>query len=151
MLGMSKAFDAVDRTILLNYLSNIIDNDKLHLINMMLHTQLTIRCRKEEPLKTDIGIPQGDGLSAKEFTLYHLNALYKQNKYRNELQHKYEHFHKNLEYPDDISTVTTDHHTATHILKKNRIQTRKSRSPSQRNKNRGIPNKTSRYQSLEEM
>ena len=66
MLGMSKAFDTVDRTILLNYLSNIIDNDKLHLINKMLHTQLAIRCGKEEPLKTDIGIPQGDGLIVTE-------------------------------------------------------------------------------------
>ena len=46
MLDMPKAFDTVDRSILLNYLSNIIGHDELHLINTMLYTQLTIRCGK---------------------------------------------------------------------------------------------------------
>lgn len=56
MLGMPKAFDKVDRSILLNYLSNIIGHDELHLINTMLYTQLTIRCGKyqSEPFKTDM-------------------------------------------------------------------------------------------------
>ena len=33
---MSKAFDTVDRSILLNDLKTIIDNDELNLINIML-------------------------------------------------------------------------------------------------------------------
>ena len=36
MLDMSKAFDTVDRSILLNDLKTIIDNDELNLINIML-------------------------------------------------------------------------------------------------------------------
>lgn len=54
----------------------------------MIDTELTIQCRDEESksFKKDIGIPQGDGLSANEFIQYLLNALYKQNKYCNELR-----------------------------------------------------------------
>ena len=44
MLEMSKAFDVVDRTILLKDLSANIDNDEFHLIKTMLGTELTIQC-----------------------------------------------------------------------------------------------------------
>ena len=111
MLDMSTAFDTVDKTILLKDLSNIIHNDELHLINIMLDIELTIRCgnKESESFKTDIGIPQGDGLSANKFTLYLSNALYKQsNKYWNELQHKNEHICINVDYADDITAVITD-------------------------------------------
>ena len=41
-------------------------------------TQLNVRCGKAESdsFQTDIGVPQGDGLSANEFTLYLSNAIY---------------------------------------------------------------------------
>ena len=39
MLGMSKAFDTVDVSIVFKYLNNI-DNDELYLINIILDTQL---------------------------------------------------------------------------------------------------------------
>ena len=48
MLDMSKAFDTVDRSILLDDLKLIIDEDALHLIQIMLKTELTIRCGNEE-------------------------------------------------------------------------------------------------------
>ena len=60
-----------DRTILLKDLNHIIDNDELHQINIMHNAELTIRFGNEESksFKTDIGIPQEDGLGANEFTL----------------------------------------------------------------------------------
>ena len=61
-----------DRTIFLKHLNHIIDNDELRQINIMHDAELTIRCGNEESksFKTDIGIPQEDGLGANEFTLY---------------------------------------------------------------------------------
>ena len=58
---MSKTFDTIDRTtILLKDLSNTIDNDEVHLIIIMLDTELTIRWGNEESesFKADTGIPQ---------------------------------------------------------------------------------------------
>ena len=83
----------------------------------MLDTELTIRCRNKESesFKMDIGIPQGDGLSSIELTLYLSNALNKQGKYRDELQQKDKHIRLNLEYADDTLAVTTDNYTVTHI------------------------------------
>lgn len=47
----------------------------------MLNTQWTVQCETGESdfFKTDAGVPQGDGLSANEFTLYFLRELYKEN------------------------------------------------------------------------
>ena len=44
----------------------------------MLNAQLNVQCGNAESdsLQTDIGVPQGDGLSANEFTLYLSNAVY---------------------------------------------------------------------------
>ena len=134
MLDMSKAFDTVDRSILLDDLKLIIDEDALHLIKIMLKTELTIRCGNEESsfFSTDIGVPQGDGLSANEFTLYLSNALYKQeqNDHNKDifrprflLEHNYakyidQHIRINQEYADDMSIITTDPHTISNIKDK---------------------------------
>ena len=52
MLHMSKAFDKVDRVMLLKDLKTIFDPDELHLIKIMikimLNTELTVRCEIEE-------------------------------------------------------------------------------------------------------
>ena len=68
---MSKAFDTVDRTIiLLKDLSNVANNDELHLITIMLYTAGTVWGNEEsESSKADIDIPQREGLSANESTL----------------------------------------------------------------------------------
>ena len=44
MLDTSKAFDTVNRSILLKELSKIIESGKLHLISIMLNTKLRVRC-----------------------------------------------------------------------------------------------------------
>ena len=70
MLNMSKTFDTVDRAIPLKDLKTILDPDELHLIKVMVNTELTVRCETEESnfFKTDTGASPEDGLSANEFT-----------------------------------------------------------------------------------
>ena len=70
MLNMSKTFDRVDRAIPLKDLKTILDPDELHLIKVMVNTELTVRCETEESnfFKTDTGASPEDGLSANEFT-----------------------------------------------------------------------------------
>ena len=76
MIDMSKAFDTVDRRILLSELSKVIEDDELHMISVMLNTKLQVRCGQaiSEIFETDTGVPQGDGLSANEFIRFTLHA-----------------------------------------------------------------------------
>ena len=80
MLDMSKVFDTLDRAIPLKDLKSILDPNELHLIKITLNMELTGRCETEESnfCKTDTGVPEGDGLSENEFTLYLARALYKE-------------------------------------------------------------------------
>ena len=129
MLDMSKAFDTVDRSILLEDLSKTIENDELHLISIMLNTNLRVRCGNiiSESFKTNTGVPQGDSLSADQFTFYLAKALQNQNtpqidhdytSYNTQLiktiiqEHNYSKSQNNSvninqEYADDISVLTT--------------------------------------------
>ena len=86
MLDMSKAFDTVNRSILLKDLSKIIENDELHLISIMLNTKLRVRCGSSisEIFQTNTGVPQGDSLSANQFTFYLAKALQIENKTQND-------------------------------------------------------------------
>ena len=79
MLDMSKAFDSINRKTLLEDLSEIIDEDELHIIQLMLNVNLTVRCgdKLSKEFKTDTGGPQGDSSSANEFTFYLSKALLK--------------------------------------------------------------------------
>ena len=63
---MSKAFDKVNRNILLVDLKQIVDEDELHLQKLMLDdVALTVRCGsiKGIPFKTNKGVPQGGCLT----------------------------------------------------------------------------------------
>ena len=77
ILDMSKAFDTVNRKLLIEDLSKIIKRDELHIISIMLQVELSVKCGSStsEFFKTDTGVPQGDGLSANQFTLYLANTL----------------------------------------------------------------------------
>ena len=79
MLDMSKAFNTVNRqkTNTLDELSKTIDTDELFIINIMLNTELQVRCgnHTSDFFETDTGVPQGDGLSANQFTYYLAKAL----------------------------------------------------------------------------
>ena len=77
MLDMSKAFDTVDRAMLLKELKTILNPDELYLIEIRLNIKLTVRCEIEESnfFKTYTGALQGDGLRENEFTLYLARAF----------------------------------------------------------------------------
>ena len=131
MLDMSKAFDTVNRSILLKELSKIIENDVLHLISIMLNTKLRVRCGSSisEIFQTNTGVPQG-GLSANQFTFYLAKALQVEHKTQNDhdytsyntqrrkiisLDHNYKitkqqnnSINIDQEYADEISVITTN-------------------------------------------
>ena len=128
MLDMSKAFDTVNRKLLIEDLSKIINRDELHIISIMLQVELSVKCGSStsEFFKTDTGVPQGDGLSANQFTLYLANTL--KNIQRNEndyaiqqpltltqimSEHCYtkpinDEINIDQEYADDMSSITTN-------------------------------------------
>ena len=71
---MSAAFDTVDREKLLNILESILDEDKIRIIQFLLsNTSISIQVNgvsKPMPFISNIGVPQGDGLSPVIFTIY---------------------------------------------------------------------------------
>ena len=77
LLDMSKAFDSVNRSLLIKDFEKSLEPDEVQLIKQMLDVELTVRCGKEMSafFKTDTGVPQGDGYSANEFTYYLANSL----------------------------------------------------------------------------
>ena len=80
---MSKAFDSINRSILINDLSEILDNDETHLIKLLINVQLAVKY-KSEFFKTDTGVPQGDYASANEFTFYLAKALQNDKNYEHD-------------------------------------------------------------------
>ena len=79
MLDMRKAFDTVNRSILIQELSKFLEKDEVHLISILLKTNLIVRCgnHTSKPFKTNTGVSQGDSLSANQFTFFLANELLK--------------------------------------------------------------------------
>ena len=77
ILDMSKALDSVNRSMLMQELAKVLDPDELRIIKVLTNTQLKIRCRNEksDAFETDMGVPQGDCVSANLFTFYLAKAL----------------------------------------------------------------------------
>ena len=78
LMDMSKAFDTVNRTTLMEDLKNIIDTDELHMVKILLEeVEIAVKCGNEigVSFKTNSGVPQGDCLSAILFILYLSKAL----------------------------------------------------------------------------
>ena len=67
MLDISKAFDTVNRSTLMQELAKVLNPDELQIINVLTNNQLKIRCGNEnsDAFETDTGVPQGDCVSAK--------------------------------------------------------------------------------------
>ena len=80
-IDMSAAFDTIDRDILLHILNNIVEEDELRLIQFLLsNTHINTRINNADinaPFTSNVGTPQGDGLSPMLFTIYLEHALKK--------------------------------------------------------------------------
>ena len=80
MLGMSKAFDTIQRGTLFEDLKEILEPDELHLIHLLLNdVEIAVKLENhiDELFKSLIGSPQGDAASALFFIIY-LAAILKQ-------------------------------------------------------------------------
>ncbi len=78
MMDMSRAFDTVNRKLLMQDLTTILEEDELHMIKILLeNVSLVVRCGNSlgEEFITDMGSPQGDCISPILFTLYLAKAL----------------------------------------------------------------------------
>ena len=122
LLDMSKAFDSVNRTLLIRGLEKVLEADEVNLIRTMLNVELSVRCGKEKSdfFPTDTGVPQGDGYSANEFTYYLADSLDTEQHFdhnyclpHNNADHDYAapiatvEVDLDMEYADDITYVTT--------------------------------------------
>jgi hypothetical protein len=113
-IDMTKAFDSIDRSILLNCLQGIIKEDEYRIIKYLLNnTYLQIKIGAEFGPKfhTMNGTPQGDALSPILFAIYLENAL---RKFRetypmcyNDPEHEMPYqFFKEIAYADDVDFIS---------------------------------------------
>ena len=73
LLDMSKAFNTVCRSKLLTDLQEVLEPDEMHMMSVLINdVVLTVKVGKElgEQIKTEVGIVQGDCLSAVLFIFY---------------------------------------------------------------------------------
>ena len=76
-IDMSSAFDTIHREKLLNQLSNFIDEDELRMCRLLLsETCITVK-NDNVTFKSNLGSPQGDGISGTFSISYFENALRK--------------------------------------------------------------------------
>ena len=111
-MDMSKAFDNVKRKELIEDLRNLVNPDELHLINILLQAKFQVKCGNEvgEVFDTDTGVPQGDCLSANEFTLYlaktlepHMNRLNQIQKIQIQNEDEMCSKHKSISLPEIVA------------------------------------------------
>ena len=144
LLDMSKAFDTIQRDVLMEDLKEVLDPDELHMFYLLLKdVKIKIRVGEEmgEEISTNIGAPQGDCASAILFTFYLAKSLQIQRqtdeeehnyaKAREETpappehlqDHTYTRMHPNRnltidqQYADDIGWATTNKETTENIKK----------------------------------
>ena len=86
---MTAAFDTIKRSKLIAILETIVDEDELRIRVLLSNTTLEIKVNSDEiisvPFNTNVGSPQGDGLSGKLFTIYFEASL---RKLREEMEKK---------------------------------------------------------------
>jgi hypothetical protein len=72
-LDMSRAFDTLERQLLINGLREIIDEDSLRMVHVLLdktNLQAKIERALSDPFDTNLGAPQGESLSPVLFVVY---------------------------------------------------------------------------------
>ena len=138
LLDMSKAFDTVSRKNLLKDLQDVLEPDELHMMSVLINeVKLKVKVGKHtgEEIETNVGIAQGDCLSAVLFIYYLAKSL---NTPSNQDDHNYsraetpiapnEHHDHNYhrttlgnyfeidpKYADDITWASTAIHRISHI------------------------------------
>ena len=109
-IDMSAAFDTVDRQKLLEILQNILEEDEIRIIRFLLsNTTISVKVNgssKPLPFKSNIGVPQGDGLSPVLFTIYLEAAL---REVRQELEGETS-IPNEMAYADDVDFISTKQH-----------------------------------------
>ena len=109
LFDMSKAFDTVNREILFNHLERILNPDELHLLSMLTNRPI-IKVKVKEELgrdfNTEIGIMQGDCLSAIFFIFYLSKSLGEETTTTANSKYLIK-----PKYADDITYITNDKET----------------------------------------
>ena len=111
MLDMSKAFDSVNRKMLMNPLEQLLGRDEMHLLsNLLLKTSLQIKINNHpsEKIQTTTGITQGDCLSAVLFIFYLSSCL--NNQEQTNTNNNTQNFLIELKYADDITWIRISKH-----------------------------------------
>ena len=69
---MSKAFDSIQRNTLIEDRKNVLNQDKLHLMQILHDVKMATKCGnyKNPFFSKDTGAPQGDHAKANEFAFY---------------------------------------------------------------------------------
>ena len=115
-IDMSAAFDTINRDILLQILKNIVEEDELRLIQFLLsNTHINTRINNAEinaPFTSNVGTPQGDGLSPVLFTIYLEHALKEVRKVIGEPKSPLEEkIPREIAYAEDVDFVGREHFT----------------------------------------
>ena len=117
LLDMSKAFDTVSRGKLLKDLQEILEPDELHMMSLLIKdVNLRVKVGKEkgENIKIEIGIAQGDCLSAVLFIFYLARSMDTENA-ATDLPRENSYFEISPQYADDITWASTAKHRIDHI------------------------------------
>ena len=109
---MSSAFDTIKRDKLIEIVSTFLDEDETRMVRFLL-TNATLEIKmnnlETQPFESNIGSPQGDGLSGTLFNIYFEHVL---RKLRSQLQQKDSTQHTELPieliYADDADFLTNN-------------------------------------------
>ena len=124
---MSSAFDTIKRSTLLEILHKFLNEDEMRMIRILLSNttlELKMKDTETEMFKSNIGSPQGDGLSGLSFDVYFENSLrkvrFKMISNSALVEHSYikiktELISEESIYADDANFMTTEESTKTKL------------------------------------